>query len=187
MADVMVAVLCGLGVGLACWLWTTALRARVEKDAAERPCVRCATYAHEVATLTASLHALDGLVEMMKDQAAATHTRLLEVALPAREEPPVAEEPVGSPAEYDPPHEPVGDWTDPFFGLERQTVGGLAPGQAIPGIGQQAEEAYATGLSYGLPIEHGPVSDGAEEQVDYEAAGSAMFDQWDADRGGTPR
>lgn len=68
--------------------------------------------------------------------------RLMDTSLPAREiESARGEEPPGSPGEYEPPFEPMPDWTDPFFGIERETVGGLRPGQGIPGIGADDEGA----------------------------------------------
>lgn len=46
-----------------------------------------------------------------------------------------------SEAEYEPPGDDwagASDWTDPFLGIERQTVARLAPGQGIPGMTQDA-------------------------------------------------
>lgn len=64
--------------------------------------------------------------------------RLLNVALPEPAEPTDEVIDNRSDAEYEPPPQQVNDWTDPFFGLDRELVGGLAPGQPIPGIGTDA-------------------------------------------------
>lgn len=74
-------------------------------------------------------------------------TRLLDVALP-KTLTPTPDETIESrsDAEYEPPTQQVNDWTDPFFGLERDVVGGLAPGQPIPGIGQDAGDYTADAM-----------------------------------------
>lgn len=61
--------------------------------------------------------------------------RLLEAVVPTRDLAVGDMEPEQrSDAEYEPPDVEVGDWTDPFIGLERPLVARLAPGQQIPGF-----------------------------------------------------
>lgn len=102
--------------------------------------------------------------------------RLLDVALPKREEAKDAEVP-GHNAEYEPPLEPVGDWTDPFIGLERPLVGGLAPGQAIPGIGDQATDPSQAGEVWAANWDDHPLSRGMEP-VDADTA-DELFAEWE--------
>lgn len=134
---------------------------------------------------------MDGQVSSMREQMVAMTTRLLDAALPAREDQGEGEEiDSRSDAEYEPPEEIARDWTDPFFGIDRPLVAGLAPGQQIPGIGQDVRDAgglpddlYATTHS----------DDDYEQLADHPMArgfadvGEEMFDAWDADRGGMAR
>lgn len=105
--------------------------------------------------------------------------RLLDAALPTREEAVEDEGPVGSPAEYEPPPPQVQDWTDPFFGIERELVGGLSPGQAIPGIGPDADISAAFNQAH----DDHPLARGFEPEdlpVEREA-GDALFEEWMSD------
>lgn len=68
-----------------------------------------------------------------------------------------------SPAEYDPPDEPVGDWTDPFFGIDRPMVARLAPGQSVPG----------------MPVDEGSGQVDAVEM--WRREGEGAFEEWARD------
>lgn len=91
--------------------------------------------------------------------------RLLEAVVP--EPQPLSEkaaDPTFSDAEYELPDPDVGDWTDPFIGLERPVVARLEPGQAIPGL---AREDIAESESVG-----------AEE---WQNIGAGSFEEWARD------
>lgn len=105
-------------------------------------------------------------------------TRLIDTALPVKEQVEVEEDepPVGSPGEYEPPPQITQDWTDPFFGLERDLVGGLAPGQGIPGIGEQADYSLDDHpMARGMEDVDG---DGVLDQPLDHQAGDALFEEW---------
>lgn len=90
---------------------------------------------------------------------------LTAIVPPVPADPAVTAEQTDSPGEYDPPEEPVGDWTDPFLGLERPLVARLAPGQQI---------------APGLPRED--LEDGGMDAVEtWREAGAASFDEWARD------
>lgn len=99
--------------------------------------------------------------------------RLLDAALPERLDEPRDQGEVidgRSDAEYEPPTRDVSDWTDPFFGLERDVVGGLAPGQAIPGIGTDDDRMdHAPDHDWTMPEDHGASSEAMD----------ALFGTWD--------
>lgn len=116
-------------------------------------------------------------------------TRLMDAALPRREDITTdGEERPGSPGEYEAPPQTVGDWTDPFIGLERSLVGGLRPGEGIPGIGGQSiedlgglgDDAYAT-----AHVEDEPpwLHDDHPEANGYEAVGEDLYAAWEDGRG----
>lgn len=90
---------------------------------------------------------------------------LTAIVPPVPADPAVTAEQTDSPGEYDPPEEPVGDWTDPFLGLERPLVARLAPGQQI---------------APGLPRDD--LDDGGMDAVEtWREAGAASFDEWARD------
>lgn len=109
--------------------------------------------------------------------------RLLDAALPPRAPEPTDDQTaVRHQAEYEPPIPEIRDWTDPFFGLEREMVGGLRPGEGIPGIGGDANEVE-TGGEMGTPLpDHAPDHDWSLPD-DYEvnggdAAALELYEQW---------
>lgn len=127
---------------------------------------------------------LDGQVASMREQMALMTARLLDTALPARKEGGGDDEDrVRSSAEYEPPEQQVGDWTDPFFAVDRPLVAGLSPGQGIPGIGTEDGPK----MDYQSPLvqevdspysDHDPLSH--DEQV--QAIGEELFDAWEDSR-----
>lgn len=89
--------------------------------------------------------------------------RLLGAVVPEPREESAAASPTRptSDAEYEAPEEPVGDWTDPFIGMERPMVARLEPGQAIPGLAPE---------------------DGQVDAVEaWRESGTAAFDEWARD------
>lgn len=115
-------------------------------------------------------------------------TRLLDAALPKREDAAVADEGrPGSPAEYDPPDREVGDWTDPFFGLERQLVGGLRPGEGIPGIGRDDDapddlssvNQWPEGMYVSHPLANGFTPDDDAAREGWRDLGGEVYEEWD--------
>lgn len=101
-----------------------------------------------------------------------------------------AEQTPGSPPEYEPPFEPVGDWTDPFMGLERELVGGLRPGQGIPGITMPPDSSFNDHdpLSHeeqlaaldNHPAANGFIPDDATEWDHAQEMGDEAFAAWQA-------
>ncbi len=90
--------------------------------------------------------------------------RLLGAVVPEPEKRPVdphAEMEGWVASEYEPPDDPVGDWTDPFIGLERPLIARLAPGQQIPGVDVNGGDASAVDQ--------------------WRESGAASFDEWARD------
>lgn len=109
-------------------------------------------------------------------------TRLLDAALPRREDAATDDNRPDTPAEYEPPAPVIGDWTDPFFGLDRELVGGLRPGEGIPGIGAQADtmEHYVTDP----PMTAEEMEARAQEWLARQEMGEDLFEDWEAGRDG---
>lgn len=121
-------------------------------------------------------------------------TRLIDASFPKREENAREgdEDAPGSPAEYEVPPATLGDWTDPFIGLERSLVGGLRPGEAIPGIGDtMGNVTVGDDATGGLanwddhPRANGFDADDDAAREGYRDVGEEMFEAWEggADRG----
>jgi hypothetical protein len=103
-------------------------------------------------------------------------SRLLDVGLPKRDERDAREDDrPGSPAEYEPPIEQVRDWTDPFIGLEREMVGGLRPGEGIPGIGADGGGFDDHPMANGLLPDDGEPSD---DRARWQDIGEEVGEQW---------
>lgn len=100
-------------------------------------------------------------------------TRLLDAALPAPREPGGdGEGRPPTPPEYEPPPPQVSDWTDPFFGMTRDVVGGLRPGEGIPGIG--GDEIVSDGM---VATDAGWVP-GDDDIARWQDVGEEVGEQW---------
>lgn len=113
--------------------------------------------------------------------------RLLDAALPKREaDVSRDDERPPSPGEYEAPDREVGDWTDPFFGLERGLVGGLRPGEGIPGIGHGERQEYEGNWTSddesldGHPFANGFLPDDDAAREGWRDLGGEVFEEWDS-------
>lgn len=179
MAAIVMAGVIGVLVGSAIGMWIE----RGGHRAAETLLQRKVWELEEMASTPAPARPL-----LSEELTAKLVERLLDASLPERRDTPEPEDRPGSPAEYEPPPPEVGDWSDPFIGVDRELVGGLRPGEGIPGIGADG------GVDLG-PDPYATAHDDTDDHLfmdrpearGFEAVGDDLFETWDANRGEMPR